>query len=238
VKSITCYILDDEDHASSVLENNINKIPYLKLIGKSDCPIKGLQEFRAGKQPDILFLEIDLPQISGLEVVAQLPKDILVIFVTGHIKQAYNAFENNAADFLLKPYHFERFVTAVQKAERLLKSSPIHDINKKFFVKSGFKNVIEQIAVNDIVNVEAFDHHVFMHTLSMEKRMLNVQMKDFEYILPARSFLRIHRSHFINVDLIKMIDGHRVYMVNGSVLPVGKSYRGPFLKAIEDKMIR
>lgn len=110
----SCYILDDESHSITAMEGYISKMPELHLIGSNTNPFKGLEELRKHK-PKILFLDVDLPELSGIEIAKMLPPDIAVIFITAHSRFAIEAFEVDAHDFLLKPLSFSKFVRSVEK---------------------------------------------------------------------------------------------------------------------------
>lgn len=240
MRTLKCYIIDDESYSIERLTENIRKMPELELIGSNTKPKLAIKEITSSKKTDIVFLDIDMPELNGMEVASLLPKGIAIIFVTGHVNQAYNAFENDAVDFILKPYSFERFVRAVRKVEVLLSNTvPFASSSKndKLFIKSGFKNTFKQISLEEIVNVEAFDHHVFLHTLK-EKSIVNASMKGLEDTLPAWLFVRTHRTHIINIDLIKEINGTQILMENNLIIPLSKSYKDVFLKKIQDRMIK
>lgn len=237
-----CCIIDDDIYSIERLENHINKIPELQLIGSYTNPKLALEKIKTGHKPDIVFLDIEMPELSGLEIASLLPKGVAIIFVTAYIDHAYDAFEKDAIDFILKPFDFDRFVRAVNKAQNKLQFTKAVEPNKNLitntiFIKSGNRNKVVQIDVVKIIQIEAFDHYIYIHLLG-EKHISYLNLKEIEEQLPFNLFIRTHRAHIVNVDLIKSIEGNEILMINDNKVPLTRLYKDEFLNKIQPKMIK
>lgn len=232
---MTCYIIDDEIYSIQRLKDYIKKIPELELIGSYTNPLLALTDIQNRGKPDIIFLDIDMPELSGLEVDTLLPKDIAIIFVTGHMEEAYNAFERDAIDFILKPYDFERFVRAINKVK--IKPKAINNKADRIFIKSGSRNKIIQIDITEIVQIEAYDHYIYIHMRDI-KHMVYISIKEIEEQLPSNFFIQTHRAHIVNIDLIKSIEGNQILMKNDTIIPLTRLFKDSFLKKIQTRMIK
>lgn len=236
---MTCYIIDDDVHAMHAITKYVDRIPYLKVIGSNTNPLIALEEIENGKKPDIVFLDVEMPELSGIELADLLPSTIAIIITTASSHYAYDAFEKNAIDFLFKPFAFERFLKAVVKVQRYLQKDRWQCCKdmEQIYVRSRFKNKIVSIFFNKVVHVEALDHYIYINMLD-EKHIIYMTMREFEERLPKASFVRIHRSHIINMDLIKSIEDNQILMSNGIKIPLSKSFREMFLDRLEPKIFK
>ncbi len=232
MKSLQCIIVDDEPIARQILENYIKEIPNLELI--ASC--KNAFEVMAILQEqtvDILFLDINMPKLSGISLLKTLQQKPNVIITTAYPEYAVEGFELSVTDYLLKPFSLERFLQAVMKVQHKTEDlkAPI-TLSKEpsvnaLFVKSDKK--IVKINLDDISHIEAYGNYIKIYT---GKMILTPQsLTDFLAKLPD-TFLRIHKSFVINFSQLKLIDGNQIVLQNDIKLPIGKSYRKAVLGKI------
>jgi two-component system LytT family response regulator len=233
VNTITCLIVDDEPNAVQLLEDHIRKVPRLVLKQKCYDAFEALA-FLQSDQADLLFLDIQMPGLSGMELAAILSKEQRIIFTTAYANYALEGYEYNAVDYLLKPITFKRFVQAANKA--LLSFSEVtpaaENLPDYIFIKSG-KQIIK-IAYNNILYIEALKEYVNI-VLPEGKVLAYKRMKDLEEQLPE-NFIRIHNSYIINMQhLEKIVDNH--VLIGEARLPVSSSCRPQLLAMINRKLL-
>ena len=229
----TCLIIDDEPLAQDVLESHVEKLPNLQLIQKCHNAFEA-QEVLSSQKVDMIFLDIQMPGLTGLDFLKTLKDPPAVIFTTAYSEHAVEGFELDATDYLVKPVSFERFFKAVNKA--------IHYINLEggehteqeteddfIFVKADKK--IVKIMLADILYIEGLKDYVMIYT--DEQRIITLQtMKNLEERLPANHFRRVHRSFIISVDKLKSVSGNSIE-IKDKQIPLGKHYKEDFMKLIE-----
>jgi two-component system LytT family response regulator len=229
VNPISCLIVDDEPNAVQLLEDHIRKVPRLVLKQKCYDAFEALR-FLQADQADLLFLDIQMPGLSGMELASFLQKEQRIIFTTAYANYALEGYEYNAVDYLLKPITFKRFAQAVNKAvltfPNVQASMPVEE-NDYIFIKSG-KEIIK-LAYKSILYIEALKEYVNI-VLPEGKILAYKRMKDLEEQLPA-NFLRIHNSYIVNIDhLEKIVDNH--VLIGKERLPVSASCKAPLLALI------
>ncbi len=228
---VRALIIDDEPLAQNVIEQYAQKIPGLTIVGTCNdaiCAHKVLQE----KDIDLLFLDINMPKLSGISFLKTLKNAPLVIFTTAYSEYALEGFELNAIDYLKKPFSFERFYKAYCRAEELLnlKQKPQNEDKTKdsdndfVFIKSNKKSV--KVNFNEIFYIEGLGDYIKIHT-STDRLVTNLSMKKILNILPEKDFFRIHKSFIISLKNIESLEGNMV-SVDGKKLPIGNSYRQDF----------
>ena len=231
MKKLNCIIADDEPIARQILENYVDAIPYLNLVAscKNAFEVLGiLQE----KEIDILFLDINMPKLSGLSLLKTLQKRPNVIITTAYPEYAIEGFELSVTDYLVKPFSLERFMQAVQKVNKkaVIKTTTViqeKETTNSIFVKSDKK--IIKLNFNEIYYAEAYGNYV---KIFADKMILTPQtLSDFLNKL-SKDFIRIHKSFIINFKHLKMIDGNQVILQNDAKLPIGKSYKKELLERI------
>lgn len=231
MKKLNCIIADDEPIARQILENYIDALPYLNLVAscKNAFEVLGiLQE----KEIDILFLDINMPKLSGLSLLKTLQKRPNVIITTAYPEYAIEGFELSVTDYLVKPFSLERFMQAVQKVNKkaVIKTTTViqeKETTNSIFVKSDKK--IIKLNFNEIYYAEAYGNYVKIYA---DKMILTPQtLSDFLNKL-TKDFIRIHKSFIINFKHLKMIDGNQVILQNDAKLPIGKSYKKELLERI------
>ena len=231
MKKLNCIIADDEPIARQILENYVDAIPYLNLVAscKNAFEVLGiLQE----KEIDILFLDINMPKLSGLSLLKTLQKRPNVIITTAYPEYAIEGFELSVTDYLVKPFSLERFMQAVQKVNKkaVIKTTTViqeKETTNSIFVKSDKK--IIKLNFDEIYYAEAYGNYVKIYA---DKMILTPQtLSDFLNKL-TKDFIRIHKSFIINFKHLKMIDGNQVILQNDAKLPIGKSYKKELLERI------
>lgn len=239
MKIITCLIVDDEPNAVQLLEDYIQKIPYLMLKQKCYDAFEALQ-FLEKEKVDLVFLDINMPKMSGMELAALLPKGQCIIFTSAYASFALEGYEYNALDYILKPIIFKRFVQAVEKvrdyfqAQTAKKSFVIAESKKEFmFIKSDRKHI--KVYYDDILYFEAQQEYVKVVLANDSPVLVYKRMKQLEEQLPS-NFIRIHNSFILNNNYLDFIvDNHA--SVKGEKLPISASYKAKLIAIIENNTL-
>ena len=208
MRTLTCMIVDDEPLAVRLLESYVEKTPDLQLLASYTDSITAINAIKEQK-PDLLFLDIQMPNIDGMELAHSLPEQTRVIFTTAFKEYAFESYDVNALDFLLKPIRYTKFLTAVEKAKKQLSpqteaSQPSPQPNTVFLRVDGeWRNVV----INKITYVNCIKDYVMFY-LDDEPRPLitHLTMKAVEQMLPSEKFLRLHRSYIVAIYKISKID--------------------------------
>ncbi|MEQ3664501.1 MULTISPECIES: LytR/AlgR family response regulator transcription factor [unclassified Olleya] len=232
MKNLQCIIADDEPIARQILENYIQAIPNLEIIASCKNAFEVLEILQT-KTVDILFLDINMPKLSGLSLLKTIQQKPSVIITTAYPEYAIEGFELSVTDYLLKPFSLERFLQAVNKVPQKEVSKPEtttitkQEIPQSIFVKSDKK--IIKIDFDQINHIEAYGNYIKIFTDTM---ILTPQtLTEFLEKLPNH-FIRIHKSCIINFNQLKLIDGNQVVLQNNTKLQIGKSYRKSVLDSI------
>lgn len=231
-----CIIVDDEPPATRILENYIAKVNFLEKTGVFNDSLKAL-EFLNTQAVDVIFLDIQMPQLTGLQISRIISKDIKVIFTTAYPDFALEGFELNAVDYLLKPISFERFYQAVSKLNSESKTivSSQNNTSDFLFIKTDGKNKFQKIFLNDILYVESLQNYVCIHT-SKQQIITHSSLKNVIESLPDNDFIQIHKSHVISLKHIESTDNFSVF-INGKELPIGATFKDAFFDKIEENKI-
>jgi DNA-binding LytR/AlgR family response regulator len=230
---INCLVVDDESTALDILEHFISRVYFLNLVKKCHSAIEAMQILEEN-QIDLIFLDIHMPDVNGIQFLKSLITRPAVIFTTGYKEYAFDAYENDAVDFLLKPFDFERFLKAVNKACNLIqKTTKQASIDKKapgfIFVKADYKLI--KINVDDILFVEGLKDYIKIYT--RQKLILTLMsMTSIEEKLPAGEFYRVHRSYIISISKVDSVSRHRV-IIGEKFIPVSIPYREKFYSVID-----
>jgi two-component system, LytTR family, response regulator len=218
-----CIAVDDELPALELMKNYVLQVPELELLHAFNDAISA-GEFLRSNMVDILFVDINMPDISGIDLVNSLPQKPLIIFTTAYKKFAYDGFELDAADYLLKPISLERFKKSVAKAIGLLQTreQPKTPIADSIFVRSEYKMV--KIELANINYIEGLEDYIKIHIAGSRPVLTLMTMKSFIEKLPSGKFLRIHRSYIVSLGKIGVVGNKKVTLKNGTVLPVSDSY--------------
>lgn len=221
---ITCAIVDDEPLAVDLLESYVQKTPFLKLEGKYSNAIDAMAGLR--NQPvDLLMLDIQMPELSGLEFAKVIPNSTRIIFTTAFNQYAIDGYKVNAIDYLLKPISYREFLNSVTKAESIINASSqaANCQSDSFFVKSDYKLV--RIYFDDITYIEGLKDYVKIYLDSSPRPLLSLtSMHAIESHLPTEKFQRIHRSYIINMNKIKILERGQI-IFGEKRLPISDSYK-------------
>lgn len=231
-----CIIVDDEPPAQRVLENYVAEVPLLKLEAKCKNALEAAEVLHQ-KDIDIMFLDINMPKMSGLSFLQTLKKPPIVIITTAYRDYAVESFELDVLDYLKKPFSLDRFIKAVNKAIDRLRSSSIHIpfVDKQhaestaIFVKEY--KVVYQVNLSDILYIESIGDYVKIIT-DQKVYVTKQTMKKMELLLPPSRFVRIHKSFIISFPKISLIDGNLVH-IGKSRIPIGQSYQKAFWELVD-----
>ena len=232
-------IIDDEPLAQEVIETYINQMPNLELVGKCLNAFEANEKLKSNKV-DLIFLDIQMPEINGIEFLKSLSSPPLVIFTTAFSEYAVEGFELNAVDYLLKPISIDRFMKAVNKAEEVFMKKggdTESDSEEYMFVKADKKLI--RVNFEDIIYIEGLKDYVIIKLAN--SRIITLQtMKSLEEKLPSKYFKRIHRSYIMNIKKIKAVMGNMVEVIEKGEpkhIPIGKNYRDDLLSIINEKRL-
>lgn len=221
---IRCIAIDDESPALLLMKEYISRIPFLQLQYTFEDAVKG-QALLQQEGTDLLFVDINMPDISGLELVRSLSQPPMVIFTTAYKNFALDGFELDAVDYLVKPIAFERFEKAVKKAQEFYtyrqRTHP-SEIPEALFVYAEYRLV--KINLADIEYIESLEDYIRIHTTTGKPLMTLMTLKKVLEKLPADQFRRIHRSYIVAFTKVKSIQGRKLRMQSGKELPVSDSY--------------
>lgn len=229
----TCIIVDDEPPAIRLLEKYVERIPFLEKLAVFSDPLKAL-EFLNTNTVDVVFLDIQMPQLTGLQLSKIVGDNVKIIFTTAYPDFALEGFDLNATDYLLKPIAFERFYKAVSKLgpEDKTASVPATMAEEFLFIKTDGKNKFTRVFLNDILYVEALQNYVSINTINGAV-ITHSSLKNILDLLPASSFIQIHRSYAVAVKHIDTTDSFSVF-IKEKELPLGNTYKEAFFKRIGD----
>jgi two-component system LytT family response regulator len=236
---LKCLLVDDEPLAISLLESYVNQIPNLELAGTFTNPVKAL-EFLKTNIVDLLFIDIQMPDLNGLELVSQLPHKPLIVFTTAYSQYAIEGFKVDAVDYLLKPVDFPEFQKAVHKAVELYElrksKTAIVETTKDFlFIKSEYK--IIRINFNEILYIQGMSEYVRIHLTGRKPVMSLMSLKGLESQLPAGMFMRVHKSYIVNLQKINTIERNEIVYEDGTVIPVSQQYKDVFQQFLDENFM-
>jgi DNA-binding LytR/AlgR family response regulator len=239
--NLNCIIVDDEPMARKVLEEYIEDVDFLALVGKAENPVKATALLDNNKV-DAMFLDINMPRMSGIDFLRSSSKLPLTILTTAYSEYAVDGFELDVLDYLVKPFSFERFLKAVTKAKEYIEqqnkaatSIPIDQTNNYFFVKCNGK--IEKVFYDDLIYVEAMMNYVVLHTAD-KKMIVYLTIKSIAEQLPETLFLKIHKSTIINTSKIKSIEGNEIDMGKVKVIISQNLHDTVMKEIVKDKLLK
>lgn len=259
-RQLTCAIIDDEPLAVKLLESYAQKTSFLNLVATYGSAVEAMYALQTSPV-DILFLDIQMPDLTGLDFARMIPSSIYVVFTTAFREFAIDGYKVGAIDYLLKPIAYTDFLSAAQRvlavvgrqaAEELVskpktvtENPPAEDGNTDaalpvedgmFFVKSDYKYV--RVSCQDILYIEGLKDYVKMHLASSQRAVVSlVSMRTLENTLPSTSFLRIHRSYIVNMKRVSMVDRNSVAIAD-FVLPISDSYKDAVQKYVSEHAIQ
>ncbi len=236
MKKLSCIIVDDEPVARNILHEFIEQVPFLDLEGKFENAIK-TEVFLKNNTVDIIFLDIEMPKVSGLQLLQKMNIESLVILTTAFPRYALEGYELDIIDYLLKPFAFNRFLKAVQKAKDYYQMKHMATAASQLsyiFVKSEKR--IEKVELNDILYAESLGNYVCIYTES-KKFIAYLTMKSLESQLPSDEFIKIHQSYLVNGSKIDAIEGNEIKIGNKS-LPMSRNYRETVMKIVHQRLLK
>ena len=222
--TINCAIIDDEPLAAGLLESYAKKTPYLNLTGVYNSAITAMRDLRDNPVP-LLFLDIQMPELSGIEFAKILPRDTRVIFTTAFPQYAIEGYKVNALDYLLKPISYEDFLRATEKAQdwyNILQKQETYRNDRFMFIKSEYK--LQRVCLDDILYIEGLKDYVRVCLKNGDKIMSLMSMKKLEEYLPQPEFLRTHRSYIVHMPEVKTIDRFRI-VFGDMFIPISDNYK-------------
>ncbi len=235
--NIRCLIVDDEPLAQRVIERYAEDIPFLDIVQKCSSAVEAIDVLH-NLDVDLIFLDINMPRLTGMDFLKTLKNPPLVIITTAYAEFAIQGYELDVVDYLMKPFSFERFYKAIQKAEELLKGKDQRQFENKeadkqddtfIFIKSSKKTY--KVNLEDILYIEALGDYVKIYT--NEKMIISYQsLKNIETLLPSTAFPRIHKSFIIALSRIDLIEGNHV-KIKDRLIPIGTNFKNEFEKLIK-----
>ncbi|MFW5757147.1 MAG: LytR/AlgR family response regulator transcription factor [Bacteroidota bacterium] len=231
--------IDDDDLSLRVLEKLCSNIPGILLRKTFDNGLDAMLYVK-NKTPDLAFLDVNMPEMSGLDIARQLPSQTMIVFITGYKEHALDAFQLNAIDYLLKPLQKDRFYETMHKVIQ-------HKINQETLEKS--KNILTddhvlikdgnhfvKVNVWDVKYLEAFDCYVKIHT-TKQTHVTYGSLKTFDDIFKKEFFIRVHKSYIVSLNYMKYFTRTKIHLVHGEEIPLGRSYLQKFRESMKDKII-
>lgn len=234
---IKTLIIDDEPLALDIIETYIEKIPDLELVAKCDNAIEA-NEILQKEDIDLVFLDIQMPQMTGIELIKSLPNPPKFVFTTAYTEYAVEGFNLNAVDYLVKPIAFDRFFKAVNKAKEAMDPKTGATNSDDFFFVKADKKLIK-IHFNEILYIEGLKDYVIIKKET--GRVIALQtMKSLESKLPSDLFMRVHRSFIVGIDKIKAVIGNSIEIIESGKpksIPIGKNYKEDLIKIVESNKL-
>ena len=233
--SYTCLIVDDEQLARQLLKEFVSKIPNLELKGMCKNPLEAMDVIQS-EHIDIMFLDIQMPELTGVEFIKTLQQKPAIIFTTAYSEYALEGYQLDVIDYLVKPFPLDRFIKATNKAIEyidLKRSAEKNSQGKGMdsnYVLLHADHKIYKVNLNDIQYIEGLKEYVSYFT--REKRIIVLQsLKSIEETLPSNKFIRVHRSYIVPIEKIKTLDGNQV-QIGDKLIPIGRSYKDDVLKRV------
>lgn len=236
---IRCIAIDDEPLALIQIAGYINKTPFLELIGQSESAIKAM-ELLDLKSADLLFVDINMPDLNGMDFVKTLENPPKIVFVTAYSQYALEGFRVDAIDYLLKPISYPAFLKSANKVRAWFESHPKRSDevsnNKEFlFIKSDYK--LLRINFDDIKYIEGMSEYIRIHLTNSKPVMTLLSIKSIEEKLPSDRFMRVHRSYIVNLSKISVIERNRIIFDGNIYVPVSDQYKNVFQTYIDKNFL-
>lgn len=222
---MNCIIIDDDKLSRRIVEEFVNKTEGLNLINSYENAVDAINAFNEEADIDLIFLDIEMPEMSGIDFLETLKNPPQIIIISSKDKYALSAFEYDVTDYLLKPISYGRFFKAVDKANDRFNKSKIDTRGEEIFIKKN--SALVRLKYQDILWVEALENYVIFNTFS-DKYTIHFTMKAIEQKLPTNRFTRVHRSYIVNTSSINVIEDNSVVIKTkdgNKTIPIGKSYK-------------
>jgi len=238
--NFTCYVIDDEADSVALMTEYIEQTPGLQLLGSATNPLDALDILTGKDAPDITFVDVDMRQLSGMELAGMVNLYTAIVFTTAFPEYALPAFDKEAFDFLLKPINYERFLKCIHKARRkITKRTDGHPLLKDDFfnIKSEIKGRIIKILFEQVIYIEGASNYIQIITTE-GKHITYLTMREIERHLPGNLFVRIHRSFIININFVSVTERSQVKLKTGESLNMGDHYKQRFLALMDEHLIK
>ena len=233
---IQCLAIDDEPLAVKKIAGYIQKIPFLELVSECRSAFEAMEIIN--RQPvQLLFIDINMPDLSGLEFVKSLDVKPYIVFTTAYSEYAVEGFQVEAVDYLLKPVGFDNFLKAANKVKNLLEltgnypKEALRTTTSHLFVKSEYKLI--RIELDDIKYIESRHEYIKIYLVNSEPVMTRLSMKSVEEQLPSEKFMKVHRSYIVNLSKISVIERNRIVFDYKTFIPISEQYKEKFQKYID-----
>ena len=237
--NIRCAVIDDEPLALGLMSSYVKKTPFLELVGSYSSAIQAMNEL-PNHPADLLFLDIQMPELNGLDFSRMVPPQTRVVFTTAFDQYAIDGYRVNALDYLLKPISYPNFLQAAQKAQEWFKlveqgqQGAVEEV-QSIFVKSEYKQV--QVMLDDILYIEGLKDYIKIYEEGHEKPLLSLMsMKSMEEMLPSQRFMRVHRSYIVQKSKIRVVEHNRI-VFGKTYIPVGDSYKDDFQAFLNERSL-
>lgn len=239
---LKCYVIDDEPHAIEVISRHIANTPGLELIGTELNPLNAVRKIGDGElSPDITFADIDMPQITGIDLAELISNRTLVIFTTAFPNYAVTAFEKNALDYIVKPITYERFLKAVNKAREKISDKKVRPAPEEksnyFFINIEVRGKLVKVVEDEIVYIEAKSNYIRIF-LENDHHLAYISLNEMQDKLPADKFVRSHKSFIAGLQKVKIVEGELITFIDGRQIPLGPMYKAKFMESIGQKMLK
>jgi len=222
---MNCIIVDDDEASVNVFLQIIKQVDFLNVTQTCSTPLDAMEAL-SRNTVDVLFLDIEMPEMSGLDMLKALPEKPQVILTTSHKEYALDAYELNVIDYLIKPVTLPRLLKALAKVKQ--DSNHLNIVQDYFFVKKD--SVLTKVPVVDILWIEALGDYITLHTKT-GKFILHITLKSVESKLPANKFVRVHRSYIVQIDNVRTVEDTTIY-INEVSIPIGALYKENFIKRL------
>lgn len=237
MKPLTCMIVDDEPLAVRLLVSYVEKTPDLQLLSSFTDSIRAINAVKEQK-PDLLFLDIQMPNIDGMELAHSLPEQTRVVFTTAFKEYAFESYEVNALDFLLKPIRYNKFLSAVEKAKKQHQQPSVAQPSQPNTVFVRVDGEWRNIVIDQITYVSGMKDYVMFYLDGERKPLIShLTMKAVEEMLPSDKFLRIHRSYIVAVDKIRKVDRNDCVYIGEEVIHIPDGYQQAFNEFLRTRSI-
>lgn len=238
---IKCIIVDDEPLAVAQLEKYVERVPFLECVGACSSAAEAMELLSAGSV-DVMFVDINMPDINGVQLVRSLAHPPMVVFTTAYSEYAIDGFKLDAVDYLLKPIGFDDFLKAANKVHRCYAMNSAaseqsegvcHDC---LYVKSDYRML--RVPVGSIKYIESMSEYVRIFVEDNPKPIVSLlSMKKIEESLPAADFMRVHRSYLINLNKVKEVSKMRIVYEGGIYVPIGEMYKDKFFEYVDKRFV-
>lgn len=228
---VKCYVIDDEPLAVQLIEGYVKQTPFLELVGSSTSAIKALEEIKT-MQVDLLFLDIEMSEMNGMDLCEQLPKDIRVIFTTAYSQYAVESYRKNALDYLLKPISYCQFLCAATKILSQYECTSSEKNIETIFVKSESK--LKKIKLKEVLYIEGLKDYVKIHLNGGQPSVVSLMsMKSLEEMLSTNNFMRVHRSYIVNLNNVNLVERGRI-VFGKNYIPISETNRDEFMARLSN----